>query len=399
MSTLKKYPLSFLFFGFLAIMALVGFLAPSKATSSLENRSLTQAPVFTVSSPAPGSTWLEKYQALAAACTSWTMQYNEFTKDQLPLRDNWISLQSMLESAQFKLENGGVWYAKDNYLIAKNSVFTHTQQLTLPVNTQAVTTLAQQHPGKVSLMVVPSPANTLNHLLRWHPPTIDENALLDQVFATTSEAGATVIDLRPAFNANLDDSLYYRTDHHWATSTGAWLAYEAYAASQNFTPLPMPEATRTQVPGFLGTNFAKSKKFNALPDTLEYYNLPLSISVSNLSADGTVTQQTLPLMNQQKLEGFDKYGAFIQGNNGYTVIPGQGQGKVLVVKDSYGNSFVPYLTQNYAQVGVIDLRLWPQVNQTFLQDEYDEILVLYSFDNFSQDPHLRKMVLEAPLAA
>lgn len=46
----------------------------------------------------------------------------------------------------------------------------------------------------------------------------------------------------------------------------------------------------------------------------------------------------------------------MDGNNGYSTIEGRGTGSILVVKDSYANSFVPYLTENYAKIGVVDFR-------------------------------------------
>ena len=50
---------------------------------------------------------------------------------------------------------------------------------------------------------------------------------------------------------------------------------------------------------------------------------------------------------------------FLDGNNGYSVIEGNGTGSILVVKDSYANSFIPYLTANYAKIGVWISAGWP----------------------------------------
>ena len=98
------------------------------------------------------------------------------------------------------------------------------------------------------------------------------------------------------------------------------------------------------------------------------------------------------LMAYDQLDTFDKYGAFLHGNNGYSVIEGNGAGSILVVKDSYGNSFVPYLVENYAKIGVIDLRAWVDpIDDTIAGDGYDEILVLYSFDSFSQDAYVSRL--------
>ena len=53
---------------------------------------------------------------------------------------------------------------------------------------------------------------------------------------------------------------------------------------------------------------------------------------------------------------YDKYAMFLHGNNGLSRVQGDGTGKILVIKDSYANCFVPYLTANYADIDVVDFR-------------------------------------------
>ena len=95
------------------------------------------------------------------------------------------------------------------------------------------------------------------------------------------------------------------------------------------------------------------------------------------------------LINTDKFTTRDKYAAFLDGNNGYSVIEGNGTGSILVVKDSYANSFVPYLTENYAKIGVIDFRNFRYgLDSTIAKEGYDEILILYNFQTFIADTNL-----------
>ena len=375
---LKYFPLVLIFFGAVALYSIVDTLSPDTEISQMENRTLAQRPTFDVA---------------AFFNNKWTLAYGEYTKDQFLLRDDWITLQSFLETMQGKLENGGVWFAKNDYLIAKNSFFTETQQRTLALNTEAVSGLAARHEDPVRVMIVPSPANILSDDLRWDPPQMDENALLDTTFQSLSAAGADVIDLREDFFSS-DQQLYYLTDHHWTTTGGAFMAYEAYCKAAGEQPVTPDANLLESVPDFYGTNYARSKKFGATADTLEYYNFPYPLTVYQYQEDDSITEETGPIMDTSMLSTYDKYGAFLRGNNGYSVIEGSGEGSILVVKDSYGNSMVPYLAQNYARVGIIDLRAWFEVDETFQTGEYDEILVLYSFDNFTTDTNAVRMANE-----
>lgn len=392
-----RHPIIFLFFGFLAIFVIADLITPDRETSQLENRSLTQAPNFETASfagaPANTAEIGEKYEAFSDEWKRWATAYGEYTKDQLLFRDEWVGMQSFFESAQGKLENGGVWFGKDGYLIAKNDVFTNFQQNSLPVNTTAVCELAERHPGKVSTMIIPSPANILSDKLRWSPPQINENAMLDDIFVDFTDAGAQVIDLRPTFLASEEtgEQLYYQTDHHWTTSGGAWLAYNALCESAGRAPIAPPKELLTELPDFLGTNYSKSRHFGTQSEPLYYYDFPNTLTVYKYKSDDTLQEEAGPLMDTAKLDEYDKYGAFLRGNNGYSVLEGNGEGSILVIKDSYGNSFVPYLIESYGTIGIIDLRAWFTVDDVIEEGAYDEILVLYSFDSFSSDAYARRM--------
>ena len=71
------------------------------------------------------------------------------------------------------------------------------------------------------------------------------------------------------------------------------------------------------------------------------------------------------------------------------VVEGDGEGSILVVKDSYANSFIPYLTANYGKIGVVDFRNFKYgLDSTIEQEGYDEVLILYNFQTFIADSNL-----------
>ena len=85
----------------------------------------------------------------------------------------------------------------------------------------------------------------------------------------------------------------------------------------------------------------------------------------------------------------DKYATFLYGNNGYSEIQGDGEGSILLVKDSYGNCFAPFLTANYGKIGVVDLRNYPYGIDELIESEgYEHVLILYNFQSFKSDSYL-----------
>ena len=127
-----------------------------------------------------------------------------------------------------------------------------------------------------------------------------------------------------------------------------------------------------------------------MPDTITYYDLPNSLTIYNVTAAGQPADgQTTGLYDTDKLNVYDKYAMFLHGNNGLSRIEGEGTGKILVIKDSYANCFAPYLTANYAAIDVVDFRNYNYgLDQLIADNDYDQILVLYSFDSFKSDPYL-----------
>jgi len=79
----------------------------------------------------------------------------------------------------------------------------------------------------------------------------------------------------------------------------------------------------------------------------------------------------------------------MRGNNGYSTIEGDGEGSILVIKDSYANCFIPFLTANYEKIGVVDLRNYNlSVDRLMESEGYEKVLLLYNFQSFKADTRL-----------
>ena len=371
---LKQYPLLVLFFLFIFCFMIADGLWPKRAESELERRPLAQFPDFSFSS-------LVKNE--------WTAKYGEYTKDQVIVRDSWLKAQSLCESLLFQKEEiGGAMIGKNDALFTKMFALTPTEEKLLQKNTTLVQQFIEKFPGQVTFLLAPSSSVINAEELPANTPMLDENARLDTIFSTVGEANS--LDLREPFTAAKDDvQLYYDTDHHW-TSYGAYLAYQQFCQMRSLTPMEVSESDYTTVPGFYGTTYSKALYWKSKPDTIAYLDLPNAMTVWNVSPTFELTENfTATMYDKSKLETGDKYAMFLYGNNGYSTIEGDGEGSILVVKDSYANSFIPYLTANYARIGVIDPRGFGLSVADFAQQEgYDEVLLLFNFQSFKESTFL-----------
>ena len=269
-----------------------------------------------------------------------------------------------------------------HYSILKN------EEKGMAKNLAAIQSLAQRYPGRVNLMLVPSASVVYPENVPAGAPQIDEKGILEGV-AAQGEAYGRFIDVLPALTEHKGEYLYYRTDHHW-TTLGAYYAYQQFCETLGLTPFDRDAHTAETCEDFYGTHYSKARTWNAEPDTITWYDLQNSLTVWNVTGPGQPTEGTTTgLYDLDKLEVYDKYAMFLHGNNGLSRVEGDGEGKILVIKDSYANSFVPYLTANYAAIDVVDFRNYNYgLDQLIAANDYDQILVLYSYASFTTDPYL-----------
>ena len=381
---LIHYPVLILFSVFFVGMFLLDCVTPDRTVSELENTTLTQRPKVTA-------------QILSSAgLNRFFNDYTQYTKDQIPGRDAWISLQSFVETALLqKTQSGGILLGDKGQMFDRTYGLVSSEERTLPRNIAAVASLAARCPGKVYVMVAPAASSIYPERVPAHAPLLQEESYLSQIQAAVEQAGGVYLPLEDALSAHKDEYIYYRTDHHWTTQ-GAYYAYSELCGALGLEPFDRAAHTVVDVPDFYGTFYSRARTWNAQPDTLTYYDLDNPLTIYTVTGPGMPTEgQTTGLYDLDKLDVYDKYAAFLHGNNGLSRVEGDGEGRILVIKDSYANSFVPFLTANYAQIDVVDLRNYNYgLDGLIAENGYDQILVLYSFDSFKSDPYLYRAGIE-----
>ena len=410
---LREYPLLLLFALVMGGLFLLDLCFTSNPYSELENRKLKQKPVFSLESLVENR---------------YTKEYEEYINDQFVGRDQWITLKSVFESALGKTENNGVVYGADRYIYNKllDPALGENRQNgagfggdgsdtpALPVvnaaqlgrNIGFLNTFAVIYPGHITAAIAPNSYGIRPEGLPAGLPNVEQQGAIGALYRQFTGDDLSTLDLvTPLREAAKERQVSYRTDHHWTTE-GAWVGYRAYCESRNLPYVTLEELAplRREEPGFLGTYYNKSKNFNALPDTLVWYDIPVEdVTIDGertvLQTDGSRAEVT-GLYQLEKLQTRDKYAAFLYGNNGLTVIKSgnnkahrEGEtSRVLLVKDSYGNCLAPFLTYSYDEVWVADLRnMTFKVSEVLAENQFDDVLILYNFDTFQEDRNFSRI--------
>lgn len=360
-----------LFLFLLVGFSVLNFFWPKRDMSDLENRKLAQLPSFSIKTLLNGD---------------FLQDFSTYMQDQVAFRDTWIDLESAFNNLAFgKVEESNILLGKDGWMFTKLFDVSPDTQKQLSKNLDAVTNFASRHPSKVTFLLAPSASVIYPEKLPVGAPMVDENAMLDDIFAQVSSS-ADVLDLRDVFTREKDEYLYYKTDHHWTTQ-GAYLAYQQFCQLKGLTPFDTAARESVSIPDFYGTHYSAARRWDVQPDVITYYPLDNPMTIYDITGETQYSaRKTETMVNTEKFQTRDKYAAFLDGNNGYSVIEGNGEGSILVVKDSYANCFVPFLTENYAKIGVVDLRNFSYgLDSTIESEGYDQVLILYNFQTFIAD--------------
>ena len=172
------------------------------------------------------------------------------------------------------------------------------------------------------------------------------------------------IPLHDVMMSHRTEYIYFRTDHHW-TALGAYYAYVQFCTAKGITPHNLSDYEVSQFPGFLGSFYNDGGKPDAMkndPDTGNAYH-PVSATASMKYGDNENSTLTggQVIFDESTASASLKYGTFIMGDNPFTVIenPEVSNGEsCIVVKESFGNAFVPFLVDHYQTVYVVDYRYY-----------------------------------------
>ena len=348
----------------LAVSALIGLLMPDRYYSEREKRTLTQKPKFTVANFISGefSDELEKYLT-----------------DQVPLRDGWVTMKTYMELAIGKRESVGVYICKDKYLMDK---FTSYSKKQLVANAAALVDLQEKLAAEgisMNTILVPMAAQVLTDKLPAYAPVADYAAILQVL----TDAGVDTTDVLSALVAHSSENIYYRTDHHW-TSLGA---YYAYCAWRGIEPTADEWTQEVLCDDFYGTTWNKVPLPSVPAEEIIAWYKHINRSVSYNNGQ----YETDSIYERKYLSGSDQYAVFLNSNQAQTVIEGSGKsGKLLLIKDSYGNTFSQFPVEDYAEVHVLDLRFFKgDVTEYAKENGITDTLVLYGTQSFVKDTRLR----------
>ncbi|HJD42235.1 MAG TPA: hypothetical protein H9910_04405 [Candidatus Mediterraneibacter quadrami] len=361
-----------LFILILFVFMVINIAVPDREMSEKENRMLAERPSLTMGTVMNGD---------------FMEQWENYQSDQFAGRDFWRGVKVFLDRLGGARMENGVYIGKGGQLLEEIEVPDDGQS---EANLSAIADFAEKYPDiQTSVMLVPDAACILSDSLPAFAGVEDQRQLLG---VAEQRLGDSVnwIDAVSVLNNHVSDKLYYKTDHHW-TTLAAFYVFRESAASLG-------------IDGEVGDNFASytiSNDFNGVLAAKSGVGLSeketIDIYAPTQGDDDVVVsyvdegRKTTSLYDSSKLETRDQYGVFLGGNSSVidikTVSPEKK--RLLVIKDSFANCFIPFLAPYYREIVVVDPRYYSGTIGDIM-DAYriTDALVLYSGNTFFTDNHL-----------
>ena len=356
----------------LFLVLIVNLLLPDKEQSEEENRVLETLPAPSLTSVLNGD---------------FMEQWESYMSDQFAGRNLWRSLKVGLDRLGGSRMENGVYIGRDGQLlediaVPDNELFT--------ANINAVKSFANTYSDiPATVMLIPDAACILSDSLPAFASVEDQRQMFSMVERGLGDS-VKWVDAYSILNKHKAEKLYYKTDHHWTTQ-GAFYVFQEAAASLGIEEDVSDDyVSYTVTDSFNGVLASKSGVGLDEKEQIDIY-VPTEGDddvVVNYVDEG---KKRTSLYDFSKLETRDKYGVFFGGNTSVMDIRtvSTSQKRLLVVKDSFADCFIPFLTPYYREIVVVDPRYYSGT-MTDIMDTYriTDILILYSGNTFMTDNNI-----------
>lgn len=383
----------------LLVIPITTLLLPKSDRSENENRMLAKFPSIV------NQTKFEKAQTLeeimdavkwdyitARENASFMDDFETYFSDHLAGRELWVKTSNRISKVLGKEEINGV-YTFDQTMIEAFDSYDENE-----VNNaiSAVNGFAERYSDiPMFFMLAPTSQEIYKSKFPSYSGVVNEKVFINE--CTDKLVNVNVIDALSYINSGSDKYIYYRTDHHW-TSLGAYYAYSASAKQLGFNAIGLDKYNiETASNSFYGTLYSKTLDDSIPPDSIDYYFLASGepkVKVTRINGSEVETYDSLYVRSY--LDTKDKYSSFTGSNVPIVTIETDvdNDKELLIIKDSYAHSLVPFLSKHYKKITMIDLRyINIDLNRVVNIRDYDQVLFVYNVISFATESNLKKLAL------
>lgn len=355
-------------------LLILSMIIPDKGKSENENKELQKLPEFKVSKVLTGA---------------YMREFETYASDNIAVRESWVGLKNLMDVGAGKKDNGSAYFGKDGYLFPIEKIDEVQLEKNLEYTEKFIERVKNIDESiKISVLIAPTAEEIMKEKLPNHAQGAGQQKVLS---AGKTRFENMFINPCEILREHDGEYIYYRTDHHW-TGLGAYYAYTLWSEQNGTKPIAKDEFKIDVVSrDFYGTTYSKAVGFKTEPDYIEaFFND--GVNNSNMRVEtATEIKEMEGLYDESYLKTKDKYSYFLSGNNPLTIIETEKKNKknLLVIKDSYANCFIPFMTGHFERIYAADLRYYKEDLTRLIREEgITDVLVLYNAVQYSKDRNL-----------
>ena len=365
--------ISICFIIFIEGIFIINYFKNDTDVSVMENRTLTHKPRFDIDNLIEGR---------------YTKKYESYKNDQFIYREKLINVKASVDSLLMKKDNNNVYKGKDGYLF---EAFEKPNEENEKSNIEAINAFMEKHSDiNTTFMLIPISSTVLKEKLPKNAPILDEKIYVEE-FEKSLDSRINFIYPYDTMSSHKEEYIYYKTDHHW-TTLGAYYAYEELCKKLKLNKKSLNKYTEVLATDeFYGTLYSKGLfKVKKGDDIYVYIN-------KDEKDESIITyteekKKSASFYDTEKLKEKNKYELFLDGNHPIVEIENvnvNNDKKLLMIKDSYANSFVEFLTPFFSKIVMVDPRYYYEdIENLISKEKFTDILYLYNSNTFFQDNSL-----------
>ena len=343
---------------------IIFIITPNIEFSDMENRYLSQMPKFKISNLLNG-----KYMD----------NITDYLKDQFPFRNQFVGLKILTEKLVLKKEINGIYLSHDNYLIEKYQSIKDKDKLIRIFNN------FDDHLN-INLKLLLVPTSIAFNYDKLPAASIYDNQLddINYIYNNINFDSINVYNVLKKHNET--SNMYYKLDHHWTTD-GAYYAYTEIAKSFGYNAYSKTSFVEEEVStDFYGTLYSKVNDYTRKSDSIKLYRYSNNLDVYYDDDN----KHTNSLYEYSYLSKKDKYAMFLDNNHSLIIITNndiESEDELIVIKDSYANSLIPFLVNHYKRIHVIDPRYYNGSISEYIcnNSNINNGLILYNMATIEDD--------------
>lgn len=356
----------------LFLVLLVNIIAPDREQSDQENRMLDTMPKLSLTGVLNGD---------------FMEQWESYMSDQFAGRNLLRGLKVKLDRLGGSRMENGVIIGKDGQLFEDIAV---PDDELFKDNINAVRSFAEMYPDiPTTVMLIPDAACILSDSLPAFATVEDQSQMFSMVERGLGDS-VSWVDAYSALNKHKTEKLYYKTDHHWTTQAAFYVFQEAAAGLGIEGDVSDDYVSYTVTDSFNGVLASKSGAGLDEKEQIDIY-VPTAGDDDVIVNYVDEAKKRTSLYDSSKLETRDKYGVFFGGNTSVMDIRtmSTSRQRLLVVKDSFADCFIPFLTPYYREIVVVDPRYYSGTLEDIMETyRITDALILYSGNTFMTDNNI-----------